>query len=90
MGFFLVLFLKTGELLGLVHCMTGRTRTSSTDALRQRELQGNDLLYQLLGFGVAGPSYFLAFGGGDTSRAHGLGLLVQEVTAKRAMQHFSV
>lgn len=34
--FFLVLFLKTGELLGLVHCTTGRTRTSSTEALRQR------------------------------------------------------
>lgn len=36
MDFFLVLFLKTGESLGLVHCMTGRTRTSSTEALRQR------------------------------------------------------
>lgn len=78
------MFLKTGESLGLVHCMTERTRTSSTEG---KELQGNHLLYQC---GVAGPSHFLAFGGGDTSRAPGLGLLVQEVTAKGAMQHFSV
>lgn len=40
-GFFFVLFLKAGELLGLIHCMAGRTRTRirslyGTGALRQR------------------------------------------------------
>lgn len=83
-----ILFLKTRESLGLIHCTAGRTKTN----MKQPPWHGNDKESRRAGTCCTslGTLTFPPLSGGDTSPARRLWLLVLEVTAKGEMQHFLV